>query len=125
MELTPEQVAAARARGCFFVPASADQVARLTMQRRIFTLHGAPHLATRGEGGFMETHATVRLLVGDHASGEPGAAQAETTEEAERADAEAAAAMAAERPASSGGGAQVVRRRAAARPRWRGAKSGA
>ena len=59
MELTEEQVEAARARGCAFLPAGEAQVARLAMQRRVFTLDGEPFVATRDGGCFLETHATL------------------------------------------------------------------
>jgi hypothetical protein len=126
MTLTQEQIAAARARGCAFFPATPDQVARLGVQRRLFVLDGRPHVATRGGGGFLETHGTLAAVV-DQASGS-GPSTAESVEEALAADAETAAAMAAEGGGYGGGaGAQVVRRRdAGARPRppWRGGKRG-
>jgi hypothetical protein len=125
MELTPEQVEAARARGCVFLPASPEQVARLSMQRRVFTLDGRPFVATRDSGGFHETHATLARLIEPGAPGQAagGGGAAETVREAEAADAASAREIAGERGAA--GGAQEVRRpRAAARPRppWRGAK---
>jgi hypothetical protein len=119
MTLTQEQIAAARARGCAFFPATPDQVARLGMQRRIFVLDGRPHIATRDGGGFLETHGTLAALVGHTADSEPRTA--ESVEEAVAADAETAAEIAAERGGDGGGtgaGVQVPRRRgAAARPR--------
>ena len=120
MELTPEQAAAARARGCVFFPASPEQVARLSMQRRVFTLGGKPFLATRDGGGFHETHATLAPLIEPAAPGGPAAAggggAAETVGEAQAADAASAREIEGERGAA--GGAQEVRRpRAAARPR--------
>ncbi len=133
MELTEEQVAAARARGCAFFPASPEQVARLSMQRRVFTLGGRPFLATRDGGGFHETHATLARLIEPAAPGPAaGGGRGETVDEAEAADAASAREIEGERsgsaagdPGGSGGGAQVVRR-AAPRPRppWRGAKGG-
>jgi hypothetical protein len=121
VELKPEQVEAARARGCVFFPASAEQVARLSMQRRVFTLGGRPFVATRDGGGFHETHATLaRLIEAQGQGGVPGAG--ETVQEAAAADAASAREIAGERGA---GGAREVRRpRAAARPRppWRGAR---
>jgi hypothetical protein len=128
MTLTPEQIAAAKARGCAFFPASPDQVARLGMQRRLFVLDGRPHVATRDGGGFLETHGTLAALVDRATGSEPGTA--ESVDEAVAADAETAAAMAAEGGGSGGGGgagAQVLRRRDAGtgpRPPWRGGKRG-
>jgi hypothetical protein len=133
VELTEEQAAAARARGCAFFPASAEQVARLSMQRRVFTLGGGPFLATRDGGGFHETHATLARLIEPAAPGGPaagGRGAAETVREAEAADAAAAREIEGERspsaPGDPGGGARVVGRRTAPRPRppWRGAKGG-
>jgi hypothetical protein len=127
MTLTQEQIAAARARGCVFFPATPDQVARLGMQRRIFVLDGKPHVATRDGGGFLETHGTLAAVV-DRASGsEPS--NTESVDEALAADAETAAEMAAERggggSGAAGAGVQVLRRRgAAARPPWRGGRRG-
>jgi hypothetical protein len=130
VELTEEQAAAARARGCAFVPASPEQVARLAMQRRVFTLGGRPFLATRDGGGFHETHATLARLIEPAAPGGPaagGRGAAETVREAEAADAAAAREIEGERGAAAGGAQEVRRPRAAARPRppWRGAKGGA
>jgi hypothetical protein len=120
MELTPDQIAAARASGCTFLPASDEQVARLTMQRRIFLIDGRPHVATRNDGAVKETHGAIAMLL----AGQAPAAD-ETTQEALAADAEAALVMAGE-TASARGGAQVVRRGAASasRPRgpWRNTK---
>lgn len=65
MELTPDQLAAARARGCDLSPATDDQVRRLSMQRRIFTIEGLPCVATRG-GGLLETHGTLAALIEGH-----------------------------------------------------------
>ncbi len=62
MELTRDQRAAAEARGCAFVPATEEQVRRLTMQRRVFRLDGEPVLATR-DGGYFETHGTLATLI--------------------------------------------------------------
>jgi hypothetical protein len=124
VELTEEQAAAARARGCAFFPASPEQVARLSMQRRVFTLGGRPFLATRDGGGFHETHATLARLIEPAAPGPAagGGGAAETVGEAAAADAASAREIEGERGA---GGAQEVRRpRAAARPRppWRGTR---
>ena len=62
MELTREQRAAAEACGCALVPATEEQVRRLTMQRRVFRLDGEPVLATR-DGGYFETHGTLATLI--------------------------------------------------------------
>ena len=125
MDLTEEQVEAAEACGCAFFPATEAQVALLSMQRRVFHVDGKPFMATRDGGGFIETHGTLSLLVGDHGRGAAPAKQ-ETAHEAAAADAEAAAEIATEQGAARGG-AQVVRRRAAARPGGlpRGGKRGA
>ena len=124
MELTHEQVEAAKACGCAFVPASEAQVQRLAMQRRIFTLGGRPFLATRDGGGFFETHATLALVIEGQSPGREPRPE-ETAQEAEAADAKAAGEIATERGDAGGGRAQVVPRRSPARPRappWRGAK---
>jgi hypothetical protein len=107
MDLSPDQVRAARAAGCAFLPATDDQVARLTMQRRIFRIDGVPHLAQRADSGFYETHGTLTPLLGTTA-GEPAAPPPETLQEAEAADASATLALAAE--SRGGRGAQVIRR---------------
>src|SRR3954453_1168298 len=86
MDLTRQQVEAAEACGCTFVPANEAQVARLSMQRRIFTLGGRPFVATRDGGGFHETHATLAHLIETSGQGRlPGAR--ETVQEAAAADA--------------------------------------
>lgn len=121
MELTQEQVEAAEARGCAFLPADEAQVARLSMPRRVFTRGGRPFVATRDGGGFLETHATLARLIEPEGRG-PADGGRETVREAEAADAASAREIAGERGA---GGAREVRRpRAAARPRppWRGAR---
>ena len=121
MDLTEEQVEAAEACGCAFFPATEAQVARLSMQRRIFRVGGKPFMATRDGGGFFETHGTLTLLIGRHGrDGAPG--KQETVHEAAAADAASEREIAGERGA---GGAQEVRRhRAATRPNapWRGTK---
>jgi hypothetical protein len=122
MRLTQEQVEAAKACGCTFVPASKAEVARLSMQRRIFTLAGKPFVATRDGGGFYETHATLMRLIETHGRG--GIPEAgETVQEAVAADAASEREIAGERGAA-GGAQEVRRRRAATRPRapWQGAK---
>ncbi|WP_439548059.1 hypothetical protein [Falsiroseomonas sp.] len=108
MDLSPDQVRAARAAGCTFIAATEDQVARLTMQRRIFRIDGAPHLARRAQSGFYETYGTLAPLLGPSETGEPPAPPAETLQEAEAADASATLALAAE--SRGGRGAQVIRR---------------
>ena len=114
MDLTQEQVEAAKACGCAFLPATDEQVGRLSMQRRVFRIDGQPFVATRDGGGFFETHATLLPLIGGQApGGERGSG--ETAQEAVAADAVAAAEIATEQGAARGG-AQVVRRGAAARP---------
>ncbi len=116
MDLTEEQVEAAKACGCAFFPATGAQVARLSMQRRIFRIEGKPFMATRDGGGFFETHGTLSLLVEGHGrDGAPG--EQETVQDAAAADAASEREIAGERRA---GGAQEVRRRgAAARPNMR------
>ena len=52
MDLTREQVGAAKACGCAFFPATEAQVARLSMQRRVFRIDGKAFMATRDGGGF-------------------------------------------------------------------------
>ena len=115
MDLTQEQVEAAKACGCAFFPATEAQVARLSMQRRIFRIDGKPFLATRDGGGFFETQGTLSVLIEGHGrGGAPG--KQETVQEAAAADA-VSEEIAGERGA---GGAQEVRRgRAGARPNTR------
>ena len=109
MELTPDQLAAARACGCVFLPATDEQVGRLSMQRRVFRIDGRPFVATRDGGGFFETHGTLTLLIGGHGrDGAPG--KLETVHEAAAADAASEREIAGERRA---GGAQEVRRHGA------------
>ena len=116
LELTPDQLAAARACGCVFLPATDEQVGRLSMQRRVFRIDGRPFVATRDGGGFFETHGTLSLLIEGHGrGGAPG--KPETVQEAAAADAASEWEIAGERRA---GGAQEVRRQgAAARPNTR------
>ena len=118
MALTQEQVEAAEARGCAFLPATDEQVGRLSMQRRVFRIEGRPFVATRDGGGFFETYATLLPLIGGQAPGRKRGSEesGETAQEAAAADAVAAAEIATEQGAARGG-AQVVRRGAAARPR--------
>ena len=109
MDLTEEQVEAAKACGCAFSPATEAQVARLSMQRRIFRVDGKPFMATRDGGGFFETHGTLTLLIGGNGrDGAPG--KQETVQEAAAADAASEREIAGERRA---GGAQEVRRHGA------------
>lgn len=66
MELTPDQLGAARACGCVLSPATDDQVRRFAMQRRVFRIDGQPFVATRGGGGLFETHGTLAALIERH-----------------------------------------------------------
>lgn len=72
MNLSRAQVQAAQANGRQFLPADPAQVARLSMQRRIFWVEGQPCLAQR-EDGFLETAATLEQFLEEVA---PGAATA-------------------------------------------------
>lgn len=72
MNLSRAQVQAAQANGRQFLPADPAQVARLSMQRRIFWVDGQPCLAQR-EDGFLETAATLEQFLEEIA---PGAAMA-------------------------------------------------
>lgn len=110
MNLTKQQMKAAEACGCTFNPVTDLQVGRLAMQRRIFTVDGNPFVATRDDGGFYETHATLALLIGNPEQAE-AAGNRETVQQATAADAVSEREMVGERAA---GGAQVVRRRQAA-----------
>jgi len=110
MELTHDQVRAAEAAGCTFTPATPDQVARLTMQRRIFTIDGQPYVARRQGAGFYETQGTLAPLIAAASAGMAAPLVTETLQEAEEADASAALEIAAESRAGGGGGAKVVRR---------------
>ena len=116
MDLIEEQVEAAKACGCAFLPATEAQVALLSMQRRVFRIDGGPFVATRDGGGFFETQGTLSVLIEGHGrGGAPG--EQETVQEAAAADAVSERESAGERRA---GGAQEVRRRgAAARPNTR------
>ena len=62
MHLSPKEIAAAEACGVSFLPASAAQVQRLAMQRKVFYRAGVPILATRGDGLF-ETVGTLQQLI--------------------------------------------------------------
>jgi CspA family cold shock protein len=114
MELTREQYEMARACGCTFFPASEAQVARLSMQNRIFVLNGKPFMATRDGGGFYETHGTLARLIEAHKRGEPPSI-GETVQEAAAADAVSEREMAGERGA---GVAHEVGRRATGSVKW-------
>jgi hypothetical protein len=116
VDLTQKQVEAAEACGCVFLPATDEQVGRLSMQRRVFRIGGRPFVATRDGGGFFETQGTLSVLIEGHGrGGEPG--KQETVQEAAAADAVSEQEIAGERGA---GGAQEVRRhRAGARPNTR------
>jgi DNA-binding protein H-NS len=62
--LSHDKVAAARACGIEFPPASPAQVQRLSMQRKVFDIDGQPHLATR-DGSFFETAGTLERLIAE------------------------------------------------------------
>ena len=109
MDLTEEQVEAAKACGWGFFPATEAQVVLLSMQRRIFRIGGGPFVATRDGGGFIETHGTLARLIEAQVRGAaPG--EQETVHEAAAADAASEREIAGERRA---GGAQEVRRHGA------------
>jgi hypothetical protein len=110
MDLTKEQMEAAKVCGCTFVPVAGEQVARLSMQRRVFMLDGRPFVATRDAGGFYETHATLAVLIETHSPGKVAGGR-ETVQQAAAADAVAEREMAGERGAR---GAQEVSRHSAA-----------
>jgi hypothetical protein len=118
MELSTDQVRAAEAAGCTFTPATPDQVARLTMQRRIFTIGGIQYVARRQGAGFYETQGTLAPLI-EAANTGLTPAMPETLQEAEEADASATLEIAAE-ARGGGGGAKVVRRGRGRPPRVRG-----
>jgi hypothetical protein len=65
LKLTSDQINAARECGCEFVPATASEVQRLTMQRRIFRIDDQPVLATRN-GSYFETIGTLTQMVENH-----------------------------------------------------------
>ncbi len=89
MDLTREQVEAAKACGCAFLPASEAQVPLLPMQRRVFRIDGRPFVATRDGGGFFETHGTLLPLIEGQAPGRKRGSEesGETAREAAAADA--------------------------------------
>ena len=78
LDLTPDQIRAARACGCLLTPATEAQVQRLTMQHRIFRIDGEPFLATRG-GGLNESHGTLAALIEKHAPERDAGAEAAAT----------------------------------------------
>ena len=63
LELTPDHLRAAQACGSVLLPATGAHAQRLSMQRRVFLLDGKPFVATRDGGAFIETHATLLLLI--------------------------------------------------------------
>ena len=62
MHLTREQFRIAETLGCSFQPAAPDQIARLSMQRRVFWLDDQAFLGQR-QDGFYETAATLTRLL--------------------------------------------------------------
>ncbi|MFC0410549.1 hypothetical protein [Roseomonas elaeocarpi] len=62
MKLSPQQVSAAQRGGSQFEPASASEVQRLSMQRRIFWIDEQPFIARRSTG-FQETAGTLAQLI--------------------------------------------------------------
>lgn len=64
MQLTDEQVEAAKAIGCSFVEATEAQVRQFAMQRRVFQYGGKPYLAARADG-FYETAGTLMARIAE------------------------------------------------------------
>lgn len=64
MNLSPEQITAARLVGVDFPAATPSQVHRLAMQRKVFRIAGKAVLATR-DGTFFETAATLEPLIAE------------------------------------------------------------
>lgn len=64
VQLTDEQVEAAKAIGCSFVEATEAQVRQFAMQRRIFQHGGKPYLAARADG-FYETAGTLMARIAE------------------------------------------------------------
>jgi hypothetical protein len=62
LQLSPEDIAVAKACGVTFLPATSAQVQRLAMQRKVFYADGQPILATRGDG-FYETAGTLQQVI--------------------------------------------------------------
>lgn len=99
MNLTPEQAAAAMARGCRFVAADEQQVGLLSMQRRVFWIEGKPCLALRNDG-FYETAATLGRLLEQPGPGPDPTAEAPLAAAAPEPVATPAGMPAAEQPPS-------------------------
>ncbi len=76
MKLTPQQVAAAKARGFVMFPATQGQIDRMTMQRRVFDVDGKPHVVSR-DGLYFETHATLAPMIADALAAMPAAPEPE------------------------------------------------
>ena len=100
MHLSPEDIAAAEACGVSFLPASAAQVQRLAMQRKVFYQAGAPILATRGDG-FFETVGTLQQLIEEGRAQQRDLAQWQAAAAANAATPPAAAPPAAAPPAAA------------------------
>lgn len=81
MKLTPQQIAAAKARGFTIFPATRDQVERMTMQRRVFLVDDRPHVVSR-DGLYFETHATLAPVLKDVPAEAPPPARAPVPEPA-------------------------------------------
>lgn len=110
MELAQDQLEAAKALGCTFFPAPEGQVARLAMQRRIFTIAAEPFVTTRDDGGFYETNATLALLLEAHGRGAmPDAGDRWVTRHRRRAGGSAPPGRHAAEGALAGQDAQLVR----------------
>ena len=62
MNLSPDQVSAAEFAGVQFLPATPDQIQRLSMQRKVFRVGETAVLATR-DGSLFETAATLTSLI--------------------------------------------------------------
>jgi hypothetical protein len=74
LNLSAEQVAAAEAAGCSFLPVPPDALHRYAMQRKIFRIAGRGEvLATRG-GGLFETASTLERLIAAAMKERPDAA---------------------------------------------------
>ncbi len=70
VHLTRDQFRIAETLGCSFQPAAAEQIARLSMQRRVFWLDNQAYLALRGDG-FYETAATLSRLLQEAEAARP------------------------------------------------------
>lgn len=108
MELTPDQIRAVEAAGRVVLPATEEQVARLTMQRRIFMLGGRPHVVRQREGGFLETHATLGPVLTAPSQDPPLTPSLGTVQDAMAED--ASTLEIATEARSARGGAKVIRR---------------